>query len=352
MKRQATGNPKAWSCALCLILLTVFVPTLALGVQWPANREEAAVQLAELNEYQPEYEAQSALEFHIRNVPIDTAYWLIEVPAHKTVEILLYSEDWCVVKYRNVVGYAKTGWLRYLRSLDPYLFQVPGLEKQTGIATVLQPVSAAVDQYTGNTFAAGDIVSVQSYEKNEAEINMMRSKAALPAGMLSFQPFTDWQNAQPGDCIAAYTTYYNESVGGDLAENRRYNIELAVQRVHGATLTPGAIFSFNALCGPYSKGNSYQIAPNISKSRKGYGGGVCQLTTTLYNAILHLPLQVEQWRVHRASGVDYIQKGFDAAVGSLDFTFINTLSYPITISALSQNGVLTVLITRAEPISN
>ncbi len=348
MRHDIIGNPKTWLKWFCLILLVVLVPGSAMGITWPVNLEQADVQLAELKEAQPQYEAQAALEFHIRNLPIDTAYWLYEVPLGKKVDILLYSDDWCVVRYRNRIGYAKTYWLHHFRSLDPYRYAVPGLETQAGIATVVQPVSAAVDEYSGNTFAVGDIIALRTYDGDEAEINMMRSTATLPADRLDIQPFTDWQEARSGDCLAAYTTYFNETVGGKLSEGRRYNIELAVQRVHGATLAPGAMFSYNALCAPYTKYNGYHLAPNISKSGEGYGGGVCQLTTTLYNAILHLPLQVEQWRVHRVNGVDYIQKGFDAAVGSFDFSFTNTLSYPITISALSQNGALTVLISRAE----
>lgn len=58
----------------------------------------------------------------------------------------------------------------------------------------------------------------------------------------------------------------------------------------------------------------------------GYGGGVCQVTTTLYNAALTLPLQIEEWALHSKQGAVYVPQFFDAAVGSYsDFTFVNLL---------------------------
>ena len=72
------------------------------------------------------------------------------------------------------------------------------------------------------------------------------------------------------------------------------------------------------------------------------------MTTTLYNALLSLPLQIERWTVHRKIGVQYVPQFFDAAVGSYsDLVFTNTLPYPIAISAQPQNGVVTVLLLRA-----
>lgn len=339
---------RTWmGAALCLVMLVSLAPAAGYGAELPANLDEASIQLSALRDQGPQYEAQSAIAFHLRNLPQDRAYWLCEIEKAKTVKVFLYGEEWCVVQYRNLMGYARTRWLTYYRSLDPFNAPVPGLERQSGIAAVVEPVSAAVDGYTGNVFSVGDVVAVLSHDGESAAVSMMRSTAALPSSALSYTPFTAWEDAQPGDCIAAYTTYYNETTGGGLAANRRFNIELAAQRIDGAVLSPGDTFSFNGYCGPYRKSAGYQLAPNISKDGTGYGGGVCQVTTTIYNAVLNLPLQVEDWRVHRDIGVPYIKAGFDAAVGSQDFAFTNTLSYPIDIRVLPQNGVLTVLISRS-----
>ena len=85
-------------------------------------------------------------------------------------------------------------------------------------------------------------------------------------------------------------------------------------------------FSFNALCAPYRHSNGYELAPNVSTDGFGYGGGVCQVTTTLYNAALTLPLQIEEWALHSKQGAVYVPQFFDAAVGNYsDFTFVNLL---------------------------
>ena len=84
------------------------------------------------------------------------------------------------------------------------------------------------------------------------------------------------------------------------------------------------------------------------KDGKGPGGGVCQVSTTLYNALLALPVQITSWSAHRPSGVQYIPRSFDSAVGSTtDMAFRNDLPYPVSIRAVTQGGALTVLILRA-----
>ncbi len=86
----------------------------------------------------------------------------------------------------------------------------------------------------------------------------------------------------------------------------------------------------------------------MSETGAGYGGGVCQVTTTLYNAVMGLPLQITEWSPHGSKGVPYVPVALDASVWKTgDFRFINTLDYPIRIWAQPQSGVITVLIYRA-----
>ena len=83
----------------------------------------------------------------------------------------------------------------------------------------------------------------------------------------------------------------------------------------------------------------------------GAAGGVCQLSTTLFGAVLGLNLDIGEFHVHRASGVEYAPLNFDCAVASFrDFTFTNSLEVPIRIEALTQHGALTVLLRCAESI--
>lgn len=149
--------------------------------------------------------------------------------------------------------------------------------------------------------------------------------------------------------IYAFTTYYNDHFAKKLNEERNFNIASACERINGTKVDPGASFSFNGLCWPYRKSNGYKKAPNISKEGYGYGGGVCQVSTTLYNCILGLPLQVDKWEVHRSTGVAYAPQHFDSAVGNYsDLAFTNLLPYQIIVEAYAQNGTLTTLIRAGE----
>ena len=157
------------------------------------------------------------------------------------------------------------------------------------------------------------------------------------------------QEAAAGEIVYAYTTYFNEHFAKKLNDERIFNITEACKRITGQKIAPGATFSFNELCAPYRKSNGYKKAPNISKEGYGYGGGVCQVSTTLYNCVLGLPLRVDKWEVHRDSGVAYAPQCFDSAVGSYsDLAFTNLLPYTLIVEAYPQDGTLTVLLRAGE----
>jgi hypothetical protein len=325
---------------LCALLLALY----ALFFLLPASGMISA--LAQ-NGDQPLYKAFSTISFHIRNIPEDGGRHIKEVGSHKALLVYEYGDLWCTVKYGEVTGYCKTKWLYRFRSLKPGEALVPGFLRQEGFARVISPFHVSVPGYGGNDFKTGSILSVHQWNGQSASIHMMRSIASFDAGCISYTPYVPFENAEKGDVIGGFTTYYNEKTGGRLSKNRQWNVQLACEFVSGAVVRVGEAFSYKKLCAPFKKGNGYRMAPNISNDGQGYGGGVCQLTTTIYNAVLNLPLQIGEWSLHRDIGVAYIPRGFDAAVGSYsDFTFTNTIPYDIRLEAMPQNGVLTVLIYR------
>jgi hypothetical protein len=264
---------------LLALNICVFILSASGEIPAPVKAEE-----------QPLYEAVSTVSFHIRNVPDDSGRRIKGVESHNTLLVFEYGEQWCKVQYDHVTGYCKTKWLYRYRSLQPGKALVPGYLKQEGFAQVKSPFHASVHGYGGNDLMAGSLISVRQWNKGNAVIDMMRSEASADAGTLKFTPYVPWDSAQKGDIIGGFTTYYNEKTGGRLSANRQWNIELACRHVHGAVLPEGRTFSYNALCAPYKEENGYKMAPNISSDGQGYGGGVCQLSTTIYNAVLGLPL--------------------------------------------------------------
>ncbi len=118
------------------------------------------------------------------------------------------------------------------------------------------------------------------------------------------------------------------------------NIELAVKALNGRILMPGEIFSFNDCVGERTKERGFMVAPVImnGKLQNGIGGGICQVSSTLYSAILKTDMKVIERKNHTLA-VAYIGLGLDATVAweSIDLKFENTLDYPIFIEGYTKN---------------
>jgi vancomycin resistance protein YoaR len=142
------------------------------------------------------------------------------------------------------------------------------------------------------------------------------------------------------DLLGSYTTKFNTRKVG-----RSYNVGLASKSVDGTLLLPGEIFSFNDIVGPRTIKNGYKIAPVIFKGElvDGVGGGICQVSSTLYNSVLYSSLGIVE-RANHTIPSTYVPIGLDATVsyGVLDFKFQNTLSSPIYIESLIKGNKITV----------
>lgn len=128
--------------------------------------------------------------------------------------------------------------------------------------------------------------------------------------------------------IATFSTYY-----GDSTQNRKDNIALASNKINGLTLYPEDEFSFNDIVGKRTENNGFKSAYVIVDGEyvEGVGGGVCQVSSTLYNCALLCNLAITCVNPHSLA-VSYVAPSFDAMVSTAsDLRFVNTLSSPITI---------------------
>ncbi|WP_374713530.1 VanW family protein [Symbiobacterium terraclitae] len=116
---------------------------------------------------------------------------------------------------------------------------------------------------------------------------------------------------------------------------RVHNIALAAAKIDGRVLQPGEIFSFNDVVGPRDAAHGWAQANEIYQGEYvlGYGGGICQVTSTLYNAALLGGLEIRE-RYHHDRPLQYIDPGRDATVvwGLLDFRFRNSLAVPVRLA--------------------
>lgn len=140
--------------------------------------------------------------------------------------------------------------------------------------------------------------------------------------------------------ISSYTTNFTSTPN----PNRENNISLAAAKINGLLLLPEDVFSFNNVVGKTSENEGYKKAPTICKNRivDGYGGGICQVSSTLYSAMLHANVKAIE-RTNHNLPVAYIPLGFDATIaeGSVDYKFKNTLGYPMYIESIINNGNIT-----------
>lgn len=141
------------------------------------------------------------------------------------------------------------------------------------------------------------------------------------------------------DLLASFTTYYGTGDSG-----RCYNIYLAAKSITETVVMPGETFSYNNLIGECSTRTGYRESTIYLNGElaKGIGGGICQVSTTLYNAVLRANLEVVQRRNHSLS-VTYVPLGQDAmvSIGSSDFQFKNNRDYPIKVVASTGTGNVT-----------
>lgn len=146
--------------------------------------------------------------------------------------------------------------------------------------------------------------------------------------------------------VATYTTYFNAAEVG-----RSKNIELSANALHNTIVGVGDYFSFNTMVGERTKERGYQSAPEIINKKRviGIGGGICQTSSTLFNAVDEIGVKMTE-RHHHSLSVGYVPTGRDATVsyGTLDFKFQNSSGVPFLIKTFYSPGVLKVEITTAQ----
>jgi len=165
--------------------------------------------------------------------------------------------------------------------------------------------------------------------KDEYEIALIITKPEIPIDKIGTEAFPD--------LLASFTTKYDASI-----KARSENLRLASEKINGAVLLPGDIFSYNKVVGERTIAAGYKEAKIYEAGRvvDGLGGGICQISTTLYNSVVAADLEIVERHNHQFV-TSYVGAGKDATVvyGIKDFKFKNSRSMPIKIVTTVQNGV-------------
>lgn len=143
-----------------------------------------------------------------------------------------------------------------------------------------------------------------------------------------------------GRVLGRFSTRFDPTDG-----NRTHNIGLSAAAIDGLILKAGEVFSFNRVVGPRTAERGFKAAPEIIREKfvTGIGGGVCQVSSTLYNAVLNSGLAIVA-RTNHSQPLGYVQVGLDATVyyGLIDFRFRNNLESPVVLAADISDDVLTI----------
>ncbi|MCU4733457.1 VanW family protein [Bacillus cereus] len=172
-------------------------------------------------------------------------------------------------------------------------------------------------------------------------VNKETNKVAVK--YINIHPDISMQDLKKINMKTPMSEYKTDLLGRD--ENVRENIEKAALKLNGVVIPSNKEFSFNAIVGITDQAHGYKNAPVIlhDKIVQAAGGGVCQVSSTLYNAVLLANLDVVN-RVNHSHQVRYVPAGLDATVADNgpDFKFKNTTDTPIYIKTIIKDNQLTV----------
>ncbi len=153
--------------------------------------------------------------------------------------------------------------------------------------------------------------------------------------------------AKVKDVLGSFTTSYSSS-----GSNRSENVANGCRLINGTTIYPGDTFSTYEMVSPFTLENGYYMGGSYLNGQvvDSIGGGICQVSTTLYNAVLQAELQVEE-RHNHSMIVGYVKPSMDAAIAESagkDFRFTNNTGYPIYIEGYTSNKNITFVIYGVE----
>lgn len=210
-----------------------------------------------------------------------------------------------------------------------------------------KPIDAAISRSNTGSFNVIKEISGLALDKDNLK-NAIISNIKLPfkdntiinGKMNEIKAKVTEENLKAIDAkISTFTTNFATS-----NYNRSTNINLAANAINGKVLMPGEEFSFNDVVGKRTPSKGYKEAHVIvgDKFIDDFGGGVCQVSTTLYNAVARANIPSTERAKHTIPS-SYVGLGMDATVdyGNLDYKFKNTLKYPIYIEAVVKNKEIT-----------
>ena len=204
----------------------------------------------------------------------------------------------------------------------------------------------ATEQNTNNTNNQNSVENSSKTNSTNEASNTQANNQTNNQENASIPPESTAQNNQPSQALDKQIATYSTKIYSTDA-NRTKNMQITSNTLNETIVKAGTTFSFCNTVGPATSSKGYveaDIFDNNGNKKKGIGGGNCQISSTLYNAVLAVPNLVVTERHPHSNYVPYVAQGKDAAVayGSYDLKFRNDTGKDVKIVSSVANGLVTI----------
>lgn len=276
------------------------------------------------------------------------------------IEVYALYPDWAFIRTAGVSGYVPRSYLIAGKPLDkkstpPWgvvFYQYVGMAGENGVNILEAPDKGAG---TLITLPADTLISVMDLQEGWARVAYYRQYGYIDTNTLrELLPIcADASSGTDYAPIATFTSYYVIGSEEESVHGKEINIGINCEAMDGLILGSGESIDYDGFFGPYSPAKGYVRGPVLLEGGWGLGpgGGVCQVSSTLYNVLLQLPgINIIHHQSHGSNGAEYLPLEMDAAVGNpgsgIDLIFRNEYGFPVRFEARAQAGALFIALYR------
>ncbi|MBQ7454806.1 MAG: VanW family protein [Clostridia bacterium] len=273
---------------------------------------------------------------------------------YSTIRVYAIYPDWIYISCDGVKGYVPRSYLNPGSALDKQSTPPWGVEVYHYVGTAGKDgvrILSAPEEGSDVLISLGEGTrfSIIEIEDGWARLIYWRQYGYVDTNSLSelLPVCTDAASGNDMLPIATYTSYYITGSDDVSVHGKEINIGVNVGYMNGEVLKSGASLNYDDHYGSYTAAKGYTKGPVLIETGwgLGMGGGVCQVSTTLYNVLLQLPgVNITYARTHGPSGVEYVPLDMDAAVGNPDrginMIFKNEYDFDLRFEAQAKDGAL------------
>ena len=279
---------------------------------------------------------------------------------YSNIRVYAVYPDWIYVNSDGVKGYVPRHYLNPGSALDKTTTPPWGVEVYRYVGTagkdgaqILAAPEAGSDVLI--TLGEGARFSIIAIEDGWARLAYWRQYGYVDTNSLGelLPVCTDAYSGSDHLPIATFTTYYVTGSEEESVHGKEINIGVNCRYMDGDVLKAGATLNYDEHYGSYTAAKGYTRGPVLIETGwgLGMGGGVCQVSSTLYNVLLQLPgINILHARTHGPSGAEYLPLDMDAAVGNpergINMIFKNEYDFDLRFEAQAQDGALYIALYR------